>query len=859
MRWISFDSVGAAMRTALPGFLALLLSCSVHAHTPHDIITDIAVAPSQSGEGRAFIIITDQVFRSDHRNSSWKNLDNGLDIQHGFTALAMSPNFATDDTVYVATSGDGIFRSQDGGDSWHRFNKGLTSLRITEILAIEESDDGNVLLAAAADGGLWRRADNTDSWQQALSRTVRVTAFTISDNGSDRPVALAGDSAGRLWRSQDGGRLWTIAAQLDGVGMISSVASNGQDVYVGTGEGGLYRSSDGARSLTRVSSFSSKRTHDCSGQVLENAVADSHITSVSLWPGPGRGVSVFVTTWYNGAHFSTDNGDTWSAWDRGLSCNRQADSEGLPHFGEIEIEMVTEGPPVFWLAAFDGLFRSTQMSDEWHQLETLPLGMIKGFAVHQSSDEDPTVALATYGGGFYLTRDLGQNWTIGNQGLATTRLTGIAFSQDYAEDESIYAGSDQRLLISSDRGESWNRVMLQQYGVGAKIGLKLSNWGAPKALSGLFYDPRDHARVYPTHIVPQEGPNRDQVLFATRFTGVMQYDRLSGEISTVWGGTNRIMNTFMRSPGLESDKTLFASIRGEGLFRSTDAGISWAPINNGLEFVDAWAKEPGGTDFRRDVQLAISPRFDSDGTLFAGSAAASGLYETTDGGNTWRQTGLLPDLASVPVLAIAVSPDFAIDDTLIASTRGHGLFRSEDRGASFEPVGRDLLQKNASIEYLAFSRNYGDDALVLAASDEEFYVSRDRGRTWRAVDRPVRHEDMRSVVRFSGDWTQRLGEEFSAMTETTTSVADARVRLEFLGNGIRWIGSMGPGNGNARVFVDGKLIETVETRADHFSVQEELFSITNLDYGVHTIEVISGDGRISVDAFDVLSVSRPAH
>jgi hypothetical protein len=321
------------------------------------------------------------------------------------------------------------------------------------------------------------------------------------------------------------------------------------------------------------------------------------------------------------------------------------------------------------------------------------------------------------------------------------------------------------------------------------------------------------------------------------------------------------------SPDYDVDQTLFASIRGEGVIRSTDAGGSWSPVNAGLEFVGVWLDAPDGSNFRRDVHLALSPNFAKDNTLFAGSAAASGLYISTNKGDTWELLRLLPGQASVPVIAIAVSPQFATDETIVVSIKGHGLFRSVDRGQSFTPIGRDLRQGHASIEHLVYSKDYASDKTIVGASDEHMFVSRDGGESWSHVSRPVRYEDLRTtVVRFTGEWSRSNGEQYSALTESSSESLLASASLHFFGTGVEWLGSTGPDHGVADVFIDGELVETVDTRSPTPANMRVLFSVEGLDFGAHTFELVivernpAGEkGLVSIDAFDVLSQGQAIH
>ena len=118
---------------------------------------------------------------------------------------------------------------------------------------------------------------------------------------------------------------------------------------------------------------------------------------------------------------------------------------------------------------------------------------------------------------------------------------------------------------------------------------------------------------------------------------------------------------------------------------------------------------------------------------------------------------------------------------------------------------------------------------------------------------------MRDIVSFDGDWEQRRGEQFSALTETITSKQGSVARLRFVGSGIRWLGSMGPEFGSAQVFIDSELIATVSCRSDELRHMRELFIVQGLETGPHTIEirvfseaVDLHTGIVGVDAFDVL-------
>jgi len=85
--------------------------------------------------------------------SSWTKLS-GLPTED-ITSLAID-RAASPETLYAGTNGNGVFVSQDGGDTWIEFNDGLENLNITK-LAISNTQP-KMLYAGTAYGGVWSRA-----------------------------------------------------------------------------------------------------------------------------------------------------------------------------------------------------------------------------------------------------------------------------------------------------------------------------------------------------------------------------------------------------------------------------------------------------------------------------------------------------------------------------------------------------------------------------------------------------------------------------------------------------------------------------------------------------------------------------
>jgi photosystem II stability/assembly factor-like uncharacterized protein len=119
-----------------------------------------------------------------------------------------------------------------------------------------------------------------------------------------------------------------------------------------------------------------------------------------------------------------------------------------------------------------------------------------------------------------------------------------------------------------------------------------------------------------------------------------------------------------------TDTTVFAGTYLGGIYKSTDGGVSWTTVSTTTAITTVLA-------------LAASPNYAQDRTVLAGTE--NGVYKSTDGGDSWRWVG-----PSCPVYALSFSPDYAKDQTVYAGTYGCGVFESRNGGESWAPMNASL-------------------------------------------------------------------------------------------------------------------------------------------------------------------------
>ncbi|MEK6611892.1 MAG: hypothetical protein AABZ29_03810 [Gemmatimonadota bacterium] len=234
------------------------------------------------------------------------------------------------------------------------------------------------------------------------------------------------------------------------------------------------------------------------------------------------------------------------------------------------------------------------------------------------------------------------------------------------------------------------------------------------------------------------------------------------------------------SDGLRSNVSI-----GNGVYKSTDAGRSWAhvglkdvgniggirvhPANPDIAFVAAignpfrpsndrglYRTTDGGTSWQRilfvsDSTGAVDIEFQpgNPNTIYASmwraerkpwtiisGAREGGVYKSTDGGATWKKLegGLPNDL--VGKSNVAVTPaDPNLVWVLIEAKPGGGLYRSNDAGESFT-LASNYAQLITRPFYYTNITAHPKDANTVWVGAEGFHKTTDGGKSWRAMNIP---------------------------------------------------------------------------------------------------------------------------
>lgn len=206
------------------------------------------------------------VFRSEDNGVSWESKSNGLanllshgilnsgsrlvhvspggvsiSIDHGenwtaagLTGIDVRCVTHIQDTLYVGTNGQGLYKSGDWGATWIEINNGLTSSRFRAI-----QTKGNTLFAGGGVGsGVFRSTDYGANWELLSNGIVSNSYRGFANNES---LIVAGSTAAGVFYSLDNGDSWTQLNE----GLLDlnifDLEINDNYIFAGTHSQGVFR------------------------------------------------------------------------------------------------------------------------------------------------------------------------------------------------------------------------------------------------------------------------------------------------------------------------------------------------------------------------------------------------------------------------------------------------------------------------------------------------------------------------------------------------------------------------------------------------------------------------------------------
>ncbi len=551
-----------------------------------------------------------------------------------------------------------VFRSDDAGASWRLLPFPQGGPGTVNALIIDPRDGSHFYAGLDAGGkpgsGVWESRDGGEHWQaQAGLAGMRIESLAVW--AQDSRVLAAGTSQG-VFATGDGGKNWKQISRQNDPEMqdITALAFDPRDaqvIYAGTPHL-PWKTTDGGATWSSI--------HD-------GLIDDSDIFSIRINP---RNPELVFASACSGIYRSDNGGGSWIKL------------HGIPGTHR-RTHIIAEDPVVadtIFAGTTLGLFKSADAGKTWSHLTSEQVNWMVFDPAAPT-----TLYLATEYAGIQKSVDSGRTFRAVNAGFSNHSLTQITGVGTHVYASSAYEGRFGGVFSSSDGGLTWTLRANEE----SLLGRNLNSRAAV--------------------------PGRGDLLFAASEESVLKsidggktWTRLLAQPRAVVraGGPAPARQRIHALRALQTDKLALFAGTDAGLFRSSNAGLSWQAVKaSGIEGVPVLAifTPPAGAS-----RLAVETR--------------SGLFVSDDAGASWH-AAFLPD-SSFYIYDLALSADR--DVPMLAAT-SRGVLQSADGGARWNIVTDGVPA--STVESIGYHPDHRREAFLVQYG--KVYQSLDGGTSWR--------------------------------------------------------------------------------------------------------------------------------
>jgi photosystem II stability/assembly factor-like uncharacterized protein len=621
-----------------------------------------------------------------------------------------------DKTVVAIDVHGAVFLWDSGTSAWRCINDNIRDILVSGC-AVSPMFAADATVYLATHRGLFVSTDKGMTWRKLFGKddSQHVNAIALGPTTVGYTIFIA--TRHGLFRSSDRGASWELVGTEIGKRIprtlaISPAYAEDSTLYVGT-SAGVFKSTDAGKSW----------------QPACNYLRRSAVRSLS-WVGPaGQDARGFLAVCdgfdfdSRTAYLSLHGDARWHRFGAGFMAFLPTEN-----YVVASLTAFSPAPPewtLFYGESKGTVCRSVKGKWEKIQLDAMQ-DYVNTIAVPSDYAQSQIVLIGCTRG--LTALDLSRRtWTVRNRGLSGLGVADLTVSSRGGK-LSVHAAADLGLFESADPVGNWSRC-----GDTADdaLGLAVCDVGG-------------------------------QIFYGTAL-GLWKSDDGKRWTKITAGINTRRVQALAASPDYSNDHTLYAGT-AEGVFRSTDSGMTWEQVGEG---------------FRESTNILVcTTGRDVDHILLAGTR--TGAYKSIDRGKSWQRIG--PAGTGLSCQALAVSGSFHQDGVILVAL-GAGLYKSVNAGRDFSPL--QITSKVKHVTSIALSAAYANDHRIWVGMRESgIFESADEGKTWKAMrSAPVRGTVavIRCVqapsgmlllagVREGGVWQYRFSKEHSQAANATERV-----------------------------------------------------------------------------------------
>jgi len=666
----------------------LLAGESLMAHDPHDPIITVAVSPNYAQDLTAFattdvLSIKPGVYallKSTNGGLTWSAVA-GLPNVNQMLAVVFSPGYSQDQTVFVAGLG-GLYQTTNQGTSWTLLSK----MALQDVALSPNFATDNTMFIVTAQMTVFKSTNRGQAFTQLTSPsslTSALNVIAVSPNYDVDGTLLLGSASNGIFESTNGGTSWVSVSTAPPFSSVTALVfspgfTSDKTAFAGTASGVQISTNGG-------SSWTSSNT----------GLTDTNVNSITLSPGYLQNSIVWVATAVGGIFQSTNQGASWAVLPL---INRELSPITTSHYHNVAAGATGSGTTLI-LATFEGLWTSPGSSISWQYVDTMPTRLIRHLLISPNYATDKTIFANTYGGGNLWSSNGGASWVFHNTGMQLPYTDVAAISANYPVDKTAFSGTGTVLQRTIDGGMTWQAMTalgVITHPRGMAVSPAIAQDGTvligtdnepgltyPKTVTyqgkqypnqGLFLSTDSGDNWIPTSlggppinsVAISPGFASDKTAFATSPTTGL-YKSTDGGMtwtSITLPGSSLKLGLVTLSPAFLTDQVVYVAPLAGGLLKSINGGSTWTllPRTTNLMVLD----------------LQLSPNYASDQTFFVATLQA-GVMKSTNGGTTILTESTFPDDFA---LALAVSPNYTNDRTVFAAAY-HSVFKSTTGGSTW--------------------------------------------------------------------------------------------------------------------------------------------------------------------------------